>query len=255
MAANGTADSSAGPELFATSASARSLARSGPRSRYGCELRSADPTSIGAIRLSCSASAAPTSTRMFHRPASRNASSSASRLAARSASNRDRSSSNRRSTLTCPRSSAISASTRSVGSATTSQPKGRPISVVSAASNKVGAADARPDPEASHGEPEPAPAPAEFPAWPDPDGQDWPRQPPRSPGSGGAWRPGHGAQTSRSRSVIRLSPHGTPLAPQGNSSSHRSPRSGRTACRVGSLAGAPYGCSPPGCGCGCVRSA
>ena len=123
----------------------------------------------------------------------------------------------------------------SVGSATTSQPNGRPISVVSAASNKVGAADARPVPAASHGAPEPAPAPAAGPAWPDPAGQDWPRQPPRSPGSGGAWRPGQGAQTSRSRSAIRLSAHGTPLAPQGNSSSHRSPRSGRPACRAGSL--------------------
>ncbi len=128
----------------------------------------------------------------------------------RSASNLDRSSSKRRTTLSWLRSSAVSMSSWSVGSATTSQPNGLAISVVSADSNRVGV---MPLPMLAPSQSAPPPRPS----WPGP--LVWPEPGDGSAGSAEAWRPGQGAQISRPRSLIRPSLKATPRAPQGKVSS------------------------------------
>ncbi len=102
----------------------------------------------------------------------------------------------------------------SVGSATTSQQNGLAISVVSADSNKLGAAPGKPAVVASHPPPNPPTA-----AWLSESGQPDPLRLADSLANGGAWRPGQGAHIIRSRSLIRLLVNGAPRAPQGNNSS------------------------------------
>ncbi len=92
-----------------------------------------------------------------------------------------------RSTLSWVRRWATSASRASVGSATTTQPNGRDISVVRVDSNRVGCFGS-----SGSGS--------------------------RRPFSGGAWRPGHGVHTRSARSASQSSPISTPRAPPGNSS-------------------------------------
>ena len=110
------------------------------------------------------------------------------RRSARSASNRERSEASPycRSTLSWVRRCATSASSRSVGSATTSQPNGRDMSVTSVDSNSVG----------------------RF-------GSSGRSADSRRPPSGGACRPGHGVHTRSARSASHSSPICTPARAAG----------------------------------------
>src|SRR5262249_10124995 len=138
---------------------------------------------------------ARTSPRTAHSPASRNASSSPSLWVAFSVLDLSRSSSCWRRTVIWARSLAFSAPSRPVGSATTSQPKGRSLATASADSNRPGCL------ASCSGA-----------------GAGWLSR-------GGAWRPGHGAQTSVSHAVVQ-SAAGTPLAPGGKSNARPLPGSG-----------------------------
>ena len=185
VAGNGASASLSGSAAVARSASARRHGVRPVTSRYGWWLVSTEPTSTGASKAASAGVAAPARTRTSHRPASRKASSSARRRWVRSAPNRDCSSSWRRSTFTWVRSCAISLSRWSVGSATTSQPNGLPVSAASADSNRVGWIGCA----CAHG------------VW--------------SPASGRAWRPGQSTHTRLSQAANQPGPAGTPRAPGG----------------------------------------
>ena len=166
--------------------------------------------STGASRASSPGAAAPTSTRTDHRPASRNASSSASLRVALSVPDRRRSSSCWRNTVTWARSPASAASSRPVGSATTSQPKGRPRAAASADSNRPGGPVC------------------------------WLATGAGSSSSGSAWRPGQSAQTSPPHAVSQPGAAGPPRAPGGKSKAQPSPACGPgKAALVMNSSGAP----------------